>query len=128
MKRILFGSIALLLLLTLVNAGHKHRGTVPKGTLRHMAAFKFKPGVSQEQIDKILADARATLPTIKGVSNVIIGPQTSDWTKYTHAMSVDFVNAETKRVYAESEQSKRLHEMYKQYVEDEVILDVLMSE
>src|SRR5688572_27935016 len=103
MKRLVVGLSAMLLLFTLVAA----RQSVPKGILRHTVAFNFKPGVPQPNIDKILADARATLPTIEGATNIVVGPQTSDWTKYKYGISIDFVSKEAKTRYANSPQSKR---------------------
>ena len=124
MKRSIIGISALLLLFTFVAAKQIAPARAPKGILRHTVAFNFKPGVAQSDIDKILADARVTLPTIKGATNIIVGPQTSDWTKYKYGISIDFVSKEAKTHYANSPQSKRLHEQYKQYVEDEVVIDV----
>lgn len=124
MKRLLIGVSAMLLLFTLVTARQTAPVRAPKGILRHTVAFNFKPGVSQANIDKILADTRATLPTIKDATNIVVGPQTSDWTKYKYGISIDFVSKEAKAHYATSPQSKRLHEQYKQYVEDEVVIDV----
>ena len=124
MKRLFIGVSAMLLLFTLVAARQTAPARAPKGILRHTVAFNFKPGVPQSTIDKILADARATLPTIKGATNIVVGPQTSDWTKYKYGISIDFVSKEAKTYYANSPQSKRLHEEHKQYVEDEVVIDV----
>jgi len=73
----------------------------------------------------MLADARATLPTIEGATNVVIGPQTSSLSKYHYGMSIDFANKDAKTAYAHSPQSKRLHEQYKDYVEDETIIDIV---
>ena len=124
MKRtILVFAAVLLVLVALVGA--KQGNMAPKGVLRHSAVFNFKPDVPQSQIDKILADARATLPTIPGTTNIVIGPQTSSMTKYKFGMSIDFVNKEAKEAYAKSPQSKRLHEEYKQFVEDEIVIDIL---
>ena len=125
MKRLSFSCAALFLLLGLVGARPADRGNAPKGILRHTVAFNFKADVSQETIEKILADARATLPTIKGATNIIIGAQTSNWTKYKYGISIDFVNKDAKEAYAKSPQSKRLHEQYKQFTEDEVVIDIL---
>ncbi len=125
MKRLSFSFVALLLLLALTGATRADRINAPKGILRHTVAFNFKPEVSPEMIDKILADARATLPTIKGTSNIVVGAQTSSWTKYKYGISIDFVNKGAKEVYARSPQSKRLHEQYKQFTEDEVVIDIL---
>jgi hypothetical protein len=125
MNRLIGICVVVALLMFAVNAQKGARKSAPKGTLRHIAAFNFKPDVPQELIDKIIAEARATLPTIKGVSNVVIGPQTSNWTKFRYAMSLDLVNREAKADYANSPQSKRLHEQFKQYVEDEIIVDIL---
>ncbi|HXG68267.1 MAG TPA: Dabb family protein [Blastocatellia bacterium] len=97
----------------------------PEGILRHTVAFNFKPDVPQAVIDRILADTRATLPTIEGATNIVVGPQTSNWTKYKYGISIDFVNKEAKTAYANSPQSKRLHEQYKQFVEDEVVIDIV---
>jgi hypothetical protein len=125
MSKSYFG-LAILALATCLHTGTPAQvKVVPKGILRHTAAFNFKPGVPQETIDKMLADARATLPTIEGTSNIVVGPQTSGLCKYKYAMSVDFVDKEAKVSYARSPQSKRLHESYKQFVEDEIIVDVL---
>ena len=124
MKRLIVGISATLLLFTLVAARQTAPLRAPGGILRHTVAFNFKPGVAQTTIDKILADTRATLPTIKGATNIVVGPQTSDWTKYKYGISIDFVSKEAKTHYANSPQSKRLHEQYKQYVEDEVVIDV----
>lgn len=99
--------------------------STPKGILRHTVAFNFRNDVSPEVIEKILTDARATLPTIAGTSNIIVGPQTSNWTKYKYGISIDFVNKEAKEAYAKSPQSKRLHEQYKKFTEDEVVIDIL---
>lgn len=125
MKRLSFSLAALFLLLGLVVARPANRGNAPKGTLRHTVAFNFKPDVPQETIEKILADARATLPTIKGATNIIVGAQTSNWTKYKYGVSIDFVNKDAKEAYAKSPQSKRLHEQYKPFTEDEVVIDIL---
>jgi hypothetical protein len=125
MKRLIVGISAMLLLFTLVAAEQSAPIRAPKGILRHTVAFNFKPGVAQLDIDKILADARTTLPTVKGAINIVIGPQTSDWTKYKYGISIDFVSKEAKANYATSAQSKRLHEEYKQYVEDEVVIDIV---
>lgn len=125
MKRLGFICAALFLLFGLAVAKQADRGNAPKGILRHTVAFNFKPDVSQETIEKILADARATLPTINGTTNIIIGPQTSNWTKYKYGISIDFVNKDAKEAYANSPQSKRLHEQYKQFTEDEVVIDIL---
>ena len=123
MRRLLCA--VLFLLLGLVVARQSARVKAPKGILRHTVAFNFKPDVPQHDIEKILADTRATLPTIKGATNIVIGPQTSNWTKYKYGISIDFVNAEAKEAYAKSPQSKRLHEEYKQFTEDEVVIDIL---
>ncbi len=125
MKRIFFSAAILLLLLALVGAKQSARVNAPKGILRHTVAFNFKPGVSQEDIEKILVDTRATLPTIEGATNIIVGAQTSTWTKYKYGISIDFTSRAAKEAYAKSRQSKRLHEEYKQLVEDEVVIDVL---
>ena len=125
MKRLSFSCAVLFLLLGLVVARHNLRIKAPKGILRHTVAFNFKPEVSQQTIEKILADARATLPTIKGATNIVVGPQTSSWTKYKYGISIDFVNKDDKEAYAKSPQSKRLHEEYKQLTEDEVVIDIL---
>ncbi|MBX3279334.1 MAG: Dabb family protein [Acidobacteria bacterium] len=92
--------------------------------LRHVVAFNFKSDVPQELIDKILDEARTALPTIPGVSNVVVGPQTSDWTNYKYGVSIDLKDKEAKAVYANSAESKRLHEQFKQYVESEVVIDI----
>jgi Stress responsive A/B Barrel Domain len=96
----------------------------PRGILRHTVAFNFKPGVDQFDIDRILADVRETLSTIEGATNIVIGSQTSFRAKYKHGISIDFVSKEAKANYANSPQSKRLHEEYTQYVEDEVVIDI----
>jgi hypothetical protein len=93
--------------------------------LRHTVAFNFKSDVPQETIEKVLADARATLPRIAGTSNIIVGTQTSSWTKYKYGISIDFVNKDAKEAYAKSPESKRLHEEYKPLTEDEVVIDIL---
>src|SRR5689334_4117151 len=124
MKRsILICAVVLLVSATLVGA--KQGNMASKGILRHSAVFNFKPDVPQSQIDKILADTRATLPTIPGATNIVLGPQTSSMTKYKYGMSIDFANKEAKTAYAQSPQSKRLHEMYKQFIEDEIVIDIL---
>lgn len=125
MKRVLCGCTIVLVVVVVIGAQRAHRASAPKGVLRHTAAFNFKPDVSPELIDKILADTRATLPTIGGATNIVVGPQTSHWTKYKYGISIDFVSPEAKAAYAQSPQSKRLHEQYKPYVEDEVIIDIL---
>ncbi|HSE99058.1 MAG TPA: Dabb family protein [Blastocatellia bacterium] len=124
MKRILVGVAAMLVLFTFVAARQTAPLRAPKGILRHTVAFNFKPDVPQSTIDKILAETRTTLPTIKGATNIVVGPQTSDWTKYKYGISIDFVSKEAKTFYANSPQSKRLHEQYKKYVEEEVVIDV----
>ena len=125
MKRWIFGCVGLLLLGALVVAKQIAPVNAPKGILRHAAAFNFKPDVPQAKIDAILAETRATLPTIKGATSIIVGPQTNNFTKYKYGMSIDFVDKDAKEAYAKSPQSKRLHEQYKQYVEDEVVIDIL---
>jgi len=125
MKRVLCGCTIVLLVVVVIGAQRAHRASAPKGILRHTAAFNFKPDVPPELIDKILADTRATLPTIEGATNIVVGPQTSHWTKYKYGISIDFVSTEAKAAYAQSPQSKRLHEQHKPYVEDEVIIDIL---
>jgi hypothetical protein len=77
MKPISLSGLALLLLIGLVNATQQAPVNAPKGILRHAVAFNFKPEVSQEMIDRILADTRRTLPTIEGVSNIVVGAQTN---------------------------------------------------
>lgn len=124
MKRILLGCAILTCLGVMVGASQATRARAPKGVLRHTVAFNFKPGVSMDLINRILADTRATLPTISGASNIVVGEQTSDWTKYKFGISIDFVNKAAKEAYAKSPQSLRLHEQYKPYVEDEVVIDV----
>jgi stress responsive alpha/beta barrel protein len=116
-----------LLLISIVLAGAKQGppANAPKGILRHAVAFNFKPDVPQSAIDRILGETRATLPTISGATNIVVGPQTSNLTKYKYGMSIDFVNKEAKEAYIKSPQSKRLHEQYKQFVEDEVVIDIL---
>jgi hypothetical protein len=125
MKRWFLSCTLLVLLLVLVGAKPISDTKAPKGILRHTVAFNFKPDVPQELIDKILADTRTTLPTIEGATNIVVGPQTSHWTKYKYGISIDFVNQDAKAAYAKSVQSLRLHEQYKPYVEDEVIIDIL---
>lgn len=125
MKRLYLGCAALFLLLGLMGARQAAPAKAPKGVLRHTVAFNFKSEMSQETIEKILADARATLPTIAGATNIIVGAQTSTWTKYKYGISIDFVNKDAKEAYAKSPQSKRLHEQYKQFTEDEVVIDIL---
>ena len=122
MKRLYLTCAALFLLLALMGARQTAPAKAPKGVLRHTVAFNFKSEVSQE---KILADARATLPTIAGATNIIVGTQTSTWTKYKYGISIDFVNKDAKEAYAKSPQSKRLHEQYKTFTEDEVVIDIL---
>jgi len=124
MKRIVLTCIAFVLI-SAVAASYAIQTKAPKGTLRHTVAFNFKPDVPQDKIDKILAETRATLPTIKGAANIIVGPQTSNWTKYKYGISIDFVNKEAKEAYATSPQSKQLHEQYKPLTEDEVVVDIL---
>ena len=125
MKRLFVSCTVLLFLLAFVGAKQAARTNAPKGILRHTVAFNFKPDVPQAVIDKILAESRATLPTIKGAMNIVLGPQTSTWTKYKYGMSIDFVSRDAKEAYAQSPQSRRLHEQYKQFVEDEVVIDIL---
>jgi hypothetical protein len=109
----------------LLGARERRESRAPMGILRHTAAFNFKPGVPQETIDRMLADARATVPTIEGTSRVVIGPQTSNLSKYKYGMSIDFANREAKAAYARSPQSRRLHDQYKEYIEDETIIDIV---
>ncbi len=125
MKRWVFGCMGLLLLVALWGAKQSATVNAPKGILRHAAVFNFKPDVPQVKIDAILAETRATLPTIKGATGIVVGPQTNNFTKYKYGMSIDFVNKEAKEAYAKSPQSKRLHEQYKQFVEDEIVIDIL---
>lgn len=125
MKRWIFCCLGLLLLVALAGAKQTAPVNAPKGILRHAAAFNFKPDVPQAKIDAILAETRATLPTIIGATNIVVGPQTNNFTKYKYGMSIDFVNKDAKEAYAKSPQSKRLHEQYKQFVEDEVVIDIL---
>ena len=130
MKRWILGCSGLMVLGLVVLtalAGSKQRAPVraPLGILRHAAVFNFKPDVAQAKIDAILAETRATLPTIEGATNIIVGPQTNNFTKYKYGMSIDFVNREAKEAYAISPQSKRLHQEYKQFVEDEIVIDIV---
>ncbi|MCS6805210.1 MAG: Dabb family protein [Acidobacteriota bacterium] len=125
MKRTILLCSILLCLVGIVLAVHAERRRVPKGILRHTVAFNFKPDVSQEMVEKILVDTKATLPTIKGAANIVVGRQTSRWTKYQYGISIDFINLEAKAAYAKSPQSMRLHEQYKPYVEDEVVIDIV---
>lgn len=125
MKRFFFISAGLLILVGLVAARQTSRVYAPKGILRHTVAFNFKPDVSQQTIEEILADTRKELPTIQGATNIVIGPQTSNWTKYKYGLSIDFVNKDAKEAYAKSPQSRRLHEQYKQFTEDEVVIDIV---
>lgn len=124
MKRILPGC-AILACLAVVGVSEGTRVRATKGILRHTVAFNFKPGVSTDLIARILAETRATLPTIKGATNIVVGVQTSDWTKYKYGISIDFVNKDAKEAYGKSPQSVRLHEQYKPYVEDEVVIDIV---
>ena len=73
MKGWLAGCAISLLLVALGGAKHVGQVRARKGVLRHTAAFNFKQAVSQEVIEKILADTRATLPTIKGATNIVVG-------------------------------------------------------
>lgn len=125
MKRTLTVCAFVLCLLAIAGASQGARATATKGILRHTVAFNFKPGVSTDLITKILAETRATLPTIEGATNIVVGAQTSDWTKYKYGISIDFVNKNAKAAYARSPQSIRLHEQYKPYVEDEVVIDIV---
>jgi len=125
MKRFYLISTIIIILVGLVSARQASLPKVPKGTLRHTVAFNFKPDVSQQIIDDILAETRKELPTIEGASNIVVGPQTSNWTKYKYGISIDFVNQEAKEAYAKSPQSRRLHEQYKKFTEDEVVIDIL---
>ena len=125
MKHWVLRCLCVLLLVALVGAKQTAPANAPKGILRHAAVFNFKPDVPQEKIDAILAETRATLPTIKGATSIIVGPQTNTFTKYKYCMSIDFVNKEAKEAYAKSPQSKRLHAEYKQYIEDEIVIDIL---
>jgi len=126
MKRLVFAGLTLpLLVILFVSAKQSVPTNAPKGILRHAVAFNFKPDVPQSAIDRILAETRATLPTVNGATNIVIGAQTSNLTKYKYGMSIDFVNKEAKEAYVKSPQSKKLHEQYKQFVEDEVVIDIL---
>lgn len=125
MKRILLSCAILACLVAIVGASQGARVRATKGILRHTVAFNFKPGVPTDLITKILAETRATLPTIEGAANIVVGVQTSDWTKYKYGISIDFVNKDAKEAYAKSPQSVRLHEQYKPYVEDEVVIDIV---
>ena len=125
MKRCFFGCLGLLLLVALAGAKQTAPVNAPKGVLRHAAVFNFKPDVPQAKIDAILAETRATLPTISGATSIVVGPQTNTFTKYKYGMSIDFVNKDAKEAYAKSPQSKRLHAEYKQYIEDEIVIDIL---
>ena len=125
MKRWFSGSTALLLLLTFAGSKQEAQSRAPKGVLRHTVAFNFKPDVSQETIDRVLADARATLVTIEGTTNIVVGPQTSNFTKYKYGISIDFVNREADANYDKSPQGKRMREQYRQFIEDQVVIDIL---
>jgi hypothetical protein len=125
MKRIVLSCLAFVLIPAVAGARYAVQTKAPKGTLRHTVAFNFKGDVPQDAIDKILAETRATLPTIKGAANIIVGSQTSNWTKYKYGISIDFVNKEAKEAYAISPQSKKLHEQYKPLTEDEVVVDIV---
>lgn len=124
MKQLMMVCALALLLLCGACEQQKPQGNASKGMLRHVVAFNFKSDVPQELIDKILDEARTALPTIPGVSNVVVGPQTSDWTNYKYGVSIDLKDKEAKAVYANSAESKRLHEQFKQYVESEVVIDI----
>jgi hypothetical protein len=124
-KKILPGLAVLVCLVAIVGASQGTRVKAKNGILRHTVAFNFKPGVSTDLINKILAETRATLPTITGTSNIVVGVQTSDWTKYKYGISIDFVNKDAKEAYAKSPQSIKLHQQFKQYVEDEVVIDIV---
>jgi hypothetical protein len=125
MKRIVLTCLAFGLIPAVAGARYGFQTKAPKGTLRHTVAFNFKGDVSQDAIDKVLAETRATLPTIRGAANIIVGSQTSNWTKYKYGISIDFVNKEAKEAYATSPQSKKLHEQYKPLTEDEVVVDIV---
>ena len=125
MKQLILYCLLPTLALSMMGARYSSQASAPKGTLRHTVAFNFKPDVSQDVIKRILSETRATLPTIKGVTNIVIGPQTSNWTKYKYGVSIDFVNKEAKEAYAISPESKRLHELYKPLTEEEVVIDIL---
>jgi len=125
MKRFYLISTIILIFVGLVGARQASVLKVPKGTLRHTVAFNFKPDVSQQTIDDILAETRKELPTIEGASNIVVGQQTSNWTKYKYGISIDFVNQDAKEAYAKSPVSRRLHEQYKKFTEDEVVIDIL---
>lgn len=125
MKRLLLSFAFLACIAAIVGATQATRVRATKGILRHTVAFNFKPGVSTDAINRILTETRATLPTIKGATNIVVGTQTSDWTKYKYGISIDFVNKDAKEAYAKSPQSMKLHEQYKSYVEDEVVIDIV---
>ena len=125
MKRFIFYCLLVALVLSTMGARYSNQSRAPKGILRHTVAFNFKPDVPQNTINKILAETRVILPTIKGATNIIIGAQTSTWTKYKYGISIDFVNREAKEAYAVDPQSKKLHELYKPLTEDEVVIDLL---
>lgn len=125
MKRFSFICAVVFVLVGLVGATQTAPTRAPKGILRHTVAFNFKPDVSQQTIDEILAETRKELPTIHGASNIVVGPQTSNWTKYKYGISIDFVNKDAKEAYAKSPQSRKLHEQYKPFTEDEVVIDIV---
>lgn len=55
----------------------------------HIALFKWKPNVSQEAIEKAMADIRALKDKVDGVIDIRCGPNFSKWNEgYTHAFLV----------------------------------------
>ena len=94
--------------------------------LRHVVLFKFKPGTSQENIDKV-REAFSALPSkIPEIASYEWGTNNSPEgldKGFTHAFFLSFKSEEDREVYLPHPDHKAFGEVLSPHLEDVLVLD-----
>lgn len=68
--------------------------------ITHIAIYKFKDSVTEEEIDSALLEVKSLKDKIDGLDNILVGKNYNKWNEgYTHAIVVLAENQEALNAY-----------------------------
>ena len=92
--------------------------------IRRTILLNFKPEASPAEVQKILQDATENITQIKGVRNVVAGPQTNQLAGFKYGISMDFDDEAALKAYREDSGHRETHNRYVHLIEQSQISDI----
>ncbi len=92
--------------------------------IRRTILLNFTPDASPADIHKVLQEVKENISQIKGVRNIVMGPQINKNANFQYGISMDFDDEAALKAYRQDEGHRETHNKYVHLIEQSQITDL----